>query len=147
MRALLTMKWRIWYKRNREKARCSATMMRRLPQPTGATAFTSKWDLEKMGTKVTKPNQNDQVTKFTAPRENSETKIQRPPSGMPNPKEEPQKMTFLSVPSAVYIDDDSISSISADTSFLTKSSESSINNLASSSTEGRRSSLRSSILR
>ena len=102
-----------------------------------------------MGTKVTKPHQNDQVTKFTPPRENSENNIatQRPPSGMPNPKDEPQKMTFLSVPSAVYIDDDSISSISADTSFLTKSSASSINNLTSSSTEGRRNSLRSTFNR
>ena len=104
----------------------------------------------KMGTKVTKLNQNDQVTKFTPPRDQSLESLkstQRPPSGMPNPKEEAPKMTFLSVPSAVYIDDDSISSLSADTTVMTRSSESSTTNLATTSIEGRRGSLRSNFNR
>merc|ERR1711953_1531984 len=57
---------------------------------------------------------------------------------MPNPQEEAPKMTFLSVPSAVYIDDDSISSMSADTTLMTKSSTSSSTANLTSSTEDRR---------
>ena len=49
--------------------------------------------------------------------------VQRPPEGMPNPQDAPnQMMNFLSVPAAVYVDDDSISTMSAETTtILTRS--------------------------
>ena len=49
--------------------------------------------------------------------------IQRPPSGMPNPQDALPQITFLSVPAAIYADDDSLSTQSAETStILTRSS-------------------------
>ena len=110
-------------------------------------SFCASW---KMGTKVTKPGHNDLVTKLSPNKENSgnnasqhetEKAFQRPPSGMPNPRDEAPKMTFLSVPSAVYIDDDSISSLSADTTVMTKSSTSSSTANLALSGESRRYSL------
>ena len=48
--------------------------------------------------------------------------VQRPPEGMPNPQDAPNQMNFLSVPAAVYVDDDSISTMSAETTtILTRS--------------------------
>ena len=58
-------------------------------------------------------------------------KIFRPPSGMPNPRHY-RKMDFLSVPTIVHMDEDSMSSVSADTTTIfTKSSCSSTTNLNS----------------
>ena len=101
-----------------------------------------------MGTKVSKPGptNNYEVSNISPNKvlQNSNQQVtatsthQRPPSGMPNPQEEAPKMTFLSVPSAVYIDDDSISSMSADTTLMTKSSTSSSTANLTSSTEDRR---------
>ena len=49
--------------------------------------------------------------------------VQRPPSGMPNPRDALPQITFLSVPAAIYADDDSVSTQSAETStILTRSS-------------------------
>jgi len=96
-----------------------------------------------MGAKVTKQNSNE-VTKFTRDDQNEssdegdERQQQRPPPGMPNPRDVPAKKNFLSVPAVIYVDDDSISTMSAETTTLfTKSSaESSTTNLTS--IEGRR---------
>ena len=56
---------------------------------------------------------------------------QRPPSGMPNPRDF-HKMEFLSVPTiGVHLDDDSISSSAETTTIFTKSSSSSTTNLNS----------------
>ena len=57
----------------------------------------------------------------------------RPPSGMPNPRDAPMRQNFLTVPTLVYVDDDTMSTLSAETTTLfTKSSaESSMSNLSS----------------
>lgn len=97
-----------------------------------------------MGAKVTKQS-NNEVTKFTrddldesSDEGNDHQQQQRPPPGMPNPRDVPAKKNFLSVPAVIYVDDDSISTMSAETTTLfTKSSaESSTTNLTS--IEGRR---------
>ena len=77
------------------------------------------------------------VTKFVPENESDEDddeyNHQRPPTGMPNPKDhQGQKMDFLSVPTILHVDDDSVSTVSAETTTLfTKSSSSSTINLNS----------------
>ena len=76
------------------------------------------------------------VTKFVPENESDdddEYNHQRPPTGMPNPKDyQGQKMDFLSVPTILHVDDDSVSTVSAETTTLfTKSSSSSTINLNS----------------
>ncbi len=84
-------------------------------------------------------NPRNLVTKFTIESEASNPsgdvynhQVQRPPSGMPNPQDAGPQMTFLSVPAAVYVDDDSCSTMSAETTtILSKSSrDTSSTNLA-----------------
>ena len=122
--------------------------MRRRRQDFSVSALLFFGKCWKMGTKVSKPGptNNYEVSNISPNNvlQNSNQQVtatstnQRPPSGMPNPQEEAPKMTFLSVPSAVYIDDDSISSMSADTTLMTKSSTSSSTANLTSSTEDRR---------
>ena len=86
-----------------------------------------------MGAKSTKTK--NIVTKFTldgveedleaAGGGGRNSRPQRPPSGMPNPREAERLKNFLSVPPAVYIDDvDSMSSMSAETTTTLRSSKS-----------------------
>ena len=91
-----------------------------------------------MGGKSSKYS-SDQVYKFHSEGEakgnsaNHRRKNRRPPEGMPNPKDAPMRQNFLTVPTLVYVDDDTMSTVSAETTTLfTKSSaESSMSNLSS----------------
>ena len=115
---------------------------KRLPSNVGLSSI--------MGTKGSKHSHQDLVTKFTAdndarPEQIFSSQVQRPPEGMPNPRDVPPQMTFLSVPAAVYVDDDSLSTMSADTTtILTKSSRDSSNTNLSHSNSDRRLSSNSS---